>query len=450
MSRTLQIRNNTRLMKIIIVILIISTFFSAITIAIQLMKIQPSYTISVVSVEFTGNPINHSDMDNITWLPYSNYPIISPSMPTEGAGDAGNLYAPDILLQNDTYRMWYGAQSEDGNDQIHYAVSDDAIRWQKYGVVIPNEENNHVNDPSVVYVNDTYYMFYTTAPEAELDVISMAKSYNGINWTIIGNVFLPDSVGKWDSLKVGRPSVLYEENMFKMWYDGMEVDPVNLGHAKPDTGRHVGYATSYDGISWTRYWGNPIYLNGGAVDVENISDYYYIVQESGQGTLWSVSKTSNNETEFEVFQFLFNKTGLDWDKYGHVTPFILKENNKWVATYVGVTTDRCWCQNRIGVWYPMTKVQLVNPTGDIILANEIYAGSKTQSVFKFTHPLKTDCNIDFNTDGSWECRIRIMNEQHILTQSELITMYPNQLSTSWKNSFLYSDDEHRIYRANYM
>ena len=43
----------------------------------------------------------------------------------------GNVYAPDILIENGTYRMWYGGQGEDGHDRIHYAESRDGLRWEK-------------------------------------------------------------------------------------------------------------------------------------------------------------------------------------------------------------------------------------------------------------------------------------------------------------------------------
>ncbi|MHA1821335.1 MAG: hypothetical protein ACTSU2_08290 [Promethearchaeota archaeon] len=321
-------------------------------------KKNENYIYSVVQFENISTEINSiADLSNVSWSPYLEQPILIPELDSEMAGENGNLYAPEIIYEDNIYKMWYGAQNDDGHDQIHYAVSHDGVHWQKVGVAIPNNNNNHVNDPSVVKVNGTYYMFYTTAITAENDVISLATSKNGLNWTIIGNVFMPSAVGNWDSFKVGRPSVIYEDNMFKMWYDGMEADPNDPSQIKSGTGRHVGFATSYNGINWTRYDKNPIFLNGGAVDVEKIGGQYLLVEESGQGTLWGYG---NNETDISIQGFLFNKTNLAWDKFGHVTPFILKINGTIRAIYVGVTTDKCWCQNRIGVWYPHLKINLLN------------------------------------------------------------------------------------------
>ena len=59
-------------------------------------------------------------------------------------------------------------------------------------------------------------------------------------------------------------------------------------------------------------------------------------------------------------QFLFEKTGSEFDLDGHVTPFILVENGKWVATYTGAAT-KSWNNNRIDVWYPMINVAIAFP-----------------------------------------------------------------------------------------
>src|SRR6056297_1366404 len=96
------------------------------------------------------------DVDDLTngtmWACYQDY-VVPPSLNSEMAGDEGNLYAPDIIVENNVYKMWYGAQSDEGHDSIHFATSDDGRTWLKYGIVIPKGKNNHVNDPSVVKVN---------------------------------------------------------------------------------------------------------------------------------------------------------------------------------------------------------------------------------------------------------------------------------------------------------
>ncbi len=312
----------------------------------------------VVRVDFVARPISRlADLSNgTTWACYESY-VIEPSLDSEMANTAGNLYAPDILVENGTYKMWYGAQSSSGHDSIHFATSADGVHWTKYGVVIPTSVYNHVNDPSVVRVNDTYYMYYSVAPEDEMDQVWCATSQDCLFWTIQGAVILPAvAQTSWDSLKVGRPSVLYQDGVFKMWFDGTQRDASNPKAVAPGTGRHVGFANSTDGFTWVKYPANPVFNNSGAIDVEFIDGKFVVVEESRVGVFWRVG---TSETSFSSSNtLLFGITGTDFDPYGHVTPFILVENSKWVATYTGAATRTTWNGNRIAAWYPCANITL--------------------------------------------------------------------------------------------
>jgi hypothetical protein len=310
-----------------------------------------------IVVDNVHSPVGSlSQLSNGTvWMPRQQY-ILEPTLDSEMTGDEqshGNIYAPDIIVDGGIYKMWYGGQSSSGHDSVHFATSADGVSWQKYGTVIHTGVNNHVNDPSVVKVNDTYYMFYTVAPIAELDEVWLATSNDSLTWTVQGQVIGPGVTG-WDSLKVGRPSVLYEGGIFKMWFDGSEEDPANPGQIKPGTGRHVGYATSFNGLAWMKWPGNPIFLNSGALDVEHVDGKYVVLEESGIGILW---RTGTNETSFEASnRVLFRNVNTTFDCYGHVTPFIMVEGGEWVGTYTGAATARGWNRNRIDAWYPVANI----------------------------------------------------------------------------------------------
>ncbi|MBN2152746.1 MAG: hypothetical protein JW839_14945 [Candidatus Lokiarchaeota archaeon] len=310
-----------------------------------------------IVVDNVQSPVGSlSQLSNGTvWMPGQQY-LLEPALDSEMAGGVewgGNIYAPDIFADDGMYKMWYGGQSSSGHDSIHFATSADRVTWLKHGTAIPAGANNHVNDPSVVKVNGTYYMYYTTAPVAELDEVWLATSDDSFSWTIHGQVIGPNETG-WTSLKVGRPSVLHEAGIFKMWYDGSEEDPANPGHVKPGTGRHIGYATSPDGLNWTEWPGNPIFLHSGAIDVEHVDGKYVVLEESGSGIWW---RTGTNETDFEPEGWLlFGNTGTAFDAYGHVTPFVMVEGGEWVATYTGAATVQGWNRNRIDAWYPVANI----------------------------------------------------------------------------------------------
>ncbi len=340
---------------------------------------------SRVIIDQVGRPLSSTaELENGTiWVEQNRY-VLEPNLEPELAGKKGNIYAPDILYEDGVYHMWYGGQSSSYHDSILYATSSDGVNWTKYGTVVATGSNNHVNDPSVVKVNGTYYMYYSVAPVREMDEIWLATSKDRVNWDVIGPVILPDpDIEKWDSLKVGRPSVLYQGGLFKMWFDGAQKDPSDPYAPKPGTGRHVGYAYSVNGINWTKWPANPVFMHSGAIDVEYFDGKYVVVEESGAGVYY---RFGANETDFEQGnRLLFAKMGNDFDRYGHVTPFIFIKEGKWVATYTGAATKSTWDRNRIAVWYPQLNSSLntLNKTNEPMTLRP-WATAPHQALFNFT------------------------------------------------------------------
>ncbi|MBD3181781.1 hypothetical protein GF312_05780 [Candidatus Poribacteria bacterium] len=242
------------------------------------------------------------------------------------------------------------------------------MKWRRYedNPVIAAGSNNHVNDPTVVLAKNKFYMYYTRAPEREMDVINLATSDDGINWKSEGEVISPGELGSWNSLKVGRPSAIYEDSLFKVWFDGTEADPDNPDKICPGTGRHVGFAFSSDGINFDKK-PEPIYMNSGAVDVAHVGDDYIMLFESREGTRRAVGKS---ETRFEYKGLLIPRSGDSYDRYGHVTPMVLVEENNWTAVYYGAAEGleksgmADWNRNRIGMAFPQLKIEAFSLSGE--------------------------------------------------------------------------------------
>jgi len=264
----------------------------------------------------------------------------------------GNVYAPSVLIEQGTWKMWYGAQGKDGHDRICYAESRDRQHWQKYGVVLEDPQANHINDPCVLRVGDAYIMFYTRAEKDIIDQIYVATSKDGLIWGDRKVALPAGPPSAWDSLSVGRPSVLYEHGGFRMWYDGRQDfppgTPVQGVPFSANSHRYVGYATSPDGYNWTRQGNQPVFGNdAGGIDVKRIGNKLWLLYESQGGTRYASSLDGVNWVDAG---WLVHTSGNAVDRFGHVTPNLWIDSTERLHLFLGAAPDASWNKNCIAVW----------------------------------------------------------------------------------------------------
>ena len=118
-------------------------------------------------------------------------------------------------------------------------------------------DGDSVDDPALVKVGATYDMWYTgTAEDGNAPAIFLATSTDGSTWTRANNgaAVLQGTPGSFDANGVSAADVVYDATdlaaPYKMWYSGQ--NGVFGG---------IGYATSTDGLTWTKY------TNGGPLPV---------------------------------------------------------------------------------------------------------------------------------------------------------------------------------------
>lgn len=135
--------------------------------------------------------------------------------------------------------------------------------WTKYAgnpVLIEGTSgtwgNTGVSWPNVIKDNDTLKMWYSGRDgNYNWTGIGYATSVNGINWVkdVNSPVMSMGPVGTWDAVIVSGCCVRKDGNQYQMWYSGR--DTANW---------RIGYATSTDGINWTKYINNPVLDVGGS------------------------------------------------------------------------------------------------------------------------------------------------------------------------------------------
>jgi len=204
-----------------------------------------------------------------------------------------------------------------------------------------------VYSPSVLWLNGSYHMWFSGTDASFTSAIGYATSANGTDWTklVTNPVLTKGAPGTWEATSVGFASVIPDGGGFKMWYTGTS-----------GSIRRVGYATSPDGITWTKYPGNPV------VDVGAIGD-------------WDASRVSNPTVAKvgSTYHMWFSSSispaggighatsldGINWSKDGGnpiipggrttwddtlFAPFVLFDGSMFQMWYTGCNSAQDICQ----------------------------------------------------------------------------------------------------------
>ena len=255
--------------------------------------------------EGIGNRIGFAtSSDGITWTKSTNNPILDRNGNWEN-----DVHNPSVIKEGDTYKMWYSGY--DGKNRVGYATSTDGINWVRSDSPVVDVgppgswDEDDILAPTVIKDGSLYKMWYQGHSEngsADYDFnnagIGYATSTDGINWTkYSGNPVLNyGSAGEWDSYGVGGPTVIKDSNgIYHMWYFGSNGD----GHYK------IGYATSTDGISWTKH--GIVIDNTLSADADRAYNPSVFLENDGTLKMWY---TGYNKTTDEL-KILYATSSLD-------------------------------------------------------------------------------------------------------------------------------------------
>lgn len=185
------------------------------------------------------------------WIKHLNNPVLDE---TSVAWDGGTADHHEVLFDGKTFKMWYSGWSNNYKI-IGLATSPDGIKWTKHSTPVldlgaPGQwDSGFVYGPAVLYDGTTYRMWYGGVGTQPPFAIGFATSPDGIHWTkhLSNPVFKVGQPGTFDATWVQVPCVIFDGPTYQMWYGGW------------DGGKdHIGYATSPDGINWTRYANSPV------------------------------------------------------------------------------------------------------------------------------------------------------------------------------------------------
>ncbi len=172
-----------------------------------------------------------------------------------------------------------------------------------------------------------YMMWYSVSAEW-FRGFGLAQSRDGISWVRHGEggVMVPDS-----SVTVWGPEVLYDGELYRMWYVSRGLDGAMDG---------ISYCTSRDGVEWTQCENNPVIDHGGCTAV--IWD-----EEHEQFRMFLQGSTQLGRETRSSFELLTSPDGESWESQGH--PFITGPVGSWDEITAAPSIAKY--ENQLHLWY---------------------------------------------------------------------------------------------------
>jgi hypothetical protein len=150
---------------------------------------------------------------------------------------------PFVLRTKSGYKMWYVGGSDWINIkgkqmpvyEILYAESEDGINWPSKGIkcITINSDIEHgFGRPYVIIENNTYKMFYSIRVVEKGYRLGYAESKDGINWIRQDDkINLDVSNSGFDSNMICYSAVIKIKNNLIMFYNGNDFGKTGLGYA---------------------------------------------------------------------------------------------------------------------------------------------------------------------------------------------------------------------------
>jgi beta-1,2-mannobiose phosphorylase / 1,2-beta-oligomannan phosphorylase len=268
------------------------------------------------------------------WLKYENNPVLG--------GQYGTCFGISVLADGGIFRMWVSWRPQ---KSIALVESQDGFHFSGPPKIVlgpaPTGWEDDVNRPVVVKRDDGYHLWYTGQARGH-SAIGYATSSDGVDWTRKSDQRVLAPVVAWEGVAVMCPDVLWDAaaRQYRMWYSAGEQYEPNA----------IGYATSPDGITWTKSGQNPVFTGdrnipwekerATACHVVRQRDWYYMfyigfrdVDHAQIGVARSRDGISHWE-RLPQNPIVRSGTG-QWDNDACYKPYALCDGSQWWLWYNG-------------------------------------------------------------------------------------------------------------------
>ena len=226
------------------------------------------------------------------------------------------------------YRMVFEGVAASSATSTGYATSTNAMRWTKYAsnpvfTATQQWENRETSIGSVVWDpiakrwNGYYHGGNNTTPRQ----IGLATSPDLLSWTRYSNspILAKGASGTWEDRYIADAKVIrVSATDWRMIYRGVKAS-TNVAQ--------VGYATSSDGVNWTKYPANPVFgpAASGWDSTEILSPSVFI-DVNGRFHMWYVGSNQAAGSSGNGLGYAYSDDFINWTR-GSSNPVLLPTGN---------------------------------------------------------------------------------------------------------------------------
>jgi predicted GH43/DUF377 family glycosyl hydrolase len=277
---------------------------------------------------------------NAGWVKYENNPVLG--------GDYGTCFDLAVIEDEGKYRMYFSWRPK---KSVAVSESEDGIHWSEPVIVMEPRATaqgweDDLNRPAIVKKDGKYHLWYTGQykPGAEdgKSWIFYAVSEDGLDFQRVSSEPVLSAEEEWEKVAVMCPHVIWDESegLFKMWYSGGEQYEPNA----------IGYATSADGLKWTKYQANPVFYADPQQEWEQhkaagcqvfFKDGWYVMFYIGyyneHYAQVGLARSRNGITDWERHPLnpIIAPDEGKWDGDACYKPYALFDGERWLLWYNG-------------------------------------------------------------------------------------------------------------------
>jgi predicted GH43/DUF377 family glycosyl hydrolase len=268
------------------------------------------------------------------WVKYEKNPVLG--------GSLGTCFDVSVLREDGNYRMWFSWRPK---QSIAVVESKDGLAWGEPAVVLgPNRASgweDDVNRPVVLRHGGKYRMWYTGQAKGK-SWIGHATSEDGKTWTRTSDRPVLSAEEPWEKVAVMCPHVLFDdkEKLYRMWYSGGEQYEPNA----------IGYATSPDGLKWTKHAKNPVFRPdpGNAWEKDRVTACQ-VVRQGEWFVMFYIGFRDRDHAQIGLARSKDGVTGWErhranpvvrpgkgkWDADAVYKPYAIFDGKRWLLWYNG-------------------------------------------------------------------------------------------------------------------